>query len=363
MKIKALETYTRSELSVVKVITDDGREGFGQMSPFNADISTEVFHRQVAPHVLGKNPFNIKEIINDCLIKEYKYPGTYIRRALSGLDTSLWDLKGKVKEKSVCELLGGTNGYVDVYGSSMSREIKPEEEAKRLKKLQQKYGFKAFKIRIGKVCGFDEDQWPGRTEEIVPAVRKAIGEETKLYVDANSCYTPEKAIEIGKMLAQYNVVHFEEPCPYWKLDWTKQVTDELDVPVAGGEQDNSIEQWKRIVNDGVVDIVQPDICYIGGLSRAYQVAQMAQKEGLSCTPHSSNLSLITVFTLHFLKAIDNAGPFLEFSIEDDSWVGDLYTPHLEVEDGKVLIPEGPGWGVELNNKWLNKSNYRVSRHQ
>ena len=260
MKIVSLETFTRPEVSIVKVTTENGSKGYGQISTYNADISAEVFHRQVAPHALGKDPANIEKIISNCLEAEYKFPGTYMCRALSGLDTSLWDLKGKLAGKSVCELLGGTIGEVDVYGSSMRRDINPEDEAKRLKKLKNKFGFKAFKIRIGKICGHDEDQWPGRTEKIVPAVREAIGDDTMLYVDANSCYTPEKAIEVGQMLERYNVVHFEEPCPYWKIDWTRQVTDTLDIPVAAGEQDKTLEQGKRIINNQVLDIVQPDIC-------------------------------------------------------------------------------------------------------
>ena len=154
------------------------------------------------------------------------------------------------------------------------------------------------------------------------------------------------------MLEDNNVCHFEEPCPYWELEWTAKVTAAIKVPVAGGEQDNDLAQWRRMIRMRVVDIVQPDICYVGGLTRALRVAAMAAEAKLPCVPHSANLAMVTVFTLHMLGAIPNAGPHLEFSIEPANWTKDLYHPALKVHDGKVAIPDGPGWGVTVNPKWL-----------
>ena len=115
-------------------------------------------------------------------------------------------------------------------------EITPEAEAKRLSRLRDEHGYTAFKFRVGKECGHDEDEWPGRTDAIVPMVRKALGDKATLLVDANSSYTPKKAIEIGKFLEQHGVVHFEEPCPYWEYDWTKQVTDALSLDVTAANR-------------------------------------------------------------------------------------------------------------------------------
>jgi L-alanine-DL-glutamate epimerase-like enolase superfamily enzyme len=359
-KIKSIETFTRGSLSIVRVRTDSGQEGYGQIAPFNADISATVLHRMVAPQVLGKDPAGLDAISDRCVEANYKFPWSFVCRALAGVDTALWDLHGKTAGKSVCELLGGKPRPLPVYGSSMRRDIKPADEAARLTRLRDEWGYRAFKIRIGKVCGHDEDEWPGRTEELVPTVRKAIGDKCALHVDGNSCYTPDRAIEVGKLLAAHRVDHFEEPCPYWELEWTAQVAAALDVPVAGGEQDNDLAQWRRMMALHAVDIVQPDICYIGGLTRALRVADMAAKTNLPCVPHSANLSLVTIFTLHMLGAIRNAGPFLEYSIEPTSWTDGLFEPALKVVDGKVAIPSGPGWGVTLSKDWLAKAERRVS---
>ncbi len=361
MKITSLETYHNRTLSFVRLLTDEGAEGWGQMSPYNADITTTVFHRQVAPHVLGKDPDELEELLPMILKSEYKFPGSYVCRAMCGLDTAVWDLRGKLAGKSVCELLGGEPRPFPVYGSSMRRDITPEDEAERLAELKSTNGYSAFKVRVGKVNGHDQDEWEGRTEALLPAVRMAVGDDVSLLADGNSCYTPRRAIEVGHLMEEQGFVHFEEPCPYWELEWTAQVTAALDMPVAGGEQDYDLNQWRRIVGIHAVDIVQPDIGYIGGLSRSLEVARMAEEKGRICVPHSANLSLITVFTLHLMGAIPNAGPYVEYSIENPHWEKDLFTPALSVKNGKAQIPSAPGWGVSLNPDWLKKAEYQVSR--
>jgi len=243
----------------------------------------------------------------------------------------------------------------------MRRDITPKDEADRLVRLRDACGFRAFKIRIGKVCGHDQDQWPGRTEALVPTVRKAIGDDLALLVDANSCYTPPKAIQVGRILQDNNVCHFEEPCPYWDLESTARVTAAINVPVAGGEQDNDLAQWRRMIKMNAVDIVQPDICYVGGLTRALRVAKMAEKAKKLCVPHSANLAMVTVFTLHMLAAIPNAGPYIEFAIEPWPWQNGIYSPKLKVKDGLLTIPQGPGWGVTINKKWLQKAKRQISK--
>jgi len=360
-KIKSVETFTHGNVSISRIVTDDGAEGYGQLSTFDADISAIIMHRKIAQHAIGKDPADIDAIVDRCIEANYKFPWSFVCRALSGLDTAIWDLLGKREKKSVCELLGGRPRPIPAYGSSMRRDIKPADEAKRLTQLRDSKGFGAFKVRIGKVCGHNQDEWPGRTESLIPTVRRAIGEDVSLLVDANSCYTPDKAIEVGKILEDNNVCHFEEPCPYWELEWTAKVTAAIKVPVAGGEQDNDLAQWRRMIRMQAVDIVQPDVCYVGGLTRALRVAAMADGAKLPCVPHSANLAMVTIFTLHMLGAIPNAGPHLEFSIEPTEWTKDLYKPELKVQDGKVAIPDGPGWGVTINPKWLQAAEYKISQ--
>ncbi|MEL6207934.1 MAG: enolase C-terminal domain-like protein, partial [Pseudomonadota bacterium] len=181
---------------------------------------------------------------------------------------------------------------------------------------------------------------------------------------ANSCYSPDRAIEVGHLLQDHGFSHFEEPCPYWELEQTKQVTEALDIDVTGGEQDCDLPTWRRMIDMRAVDIVQPDILYLGGICRTLRVCRMAEAAGLPVTPHCANLSLVTLFTMHLLRAIPNRGKYLEFAIEgpdyypwqDGLFVEDLYA----IEDGQARVTDRPGWGIEISPEWLARSQYRCS---
>ncbi len=364
MKIRSIETFTNDFVCFVRVTSDSGAQGWGQTAPYYADITAQVVHRQVAPYALGEDAFDIAGLMDIIPDREHKFPGSYLRRAMGGLDTALHDLRGKLEGRPVCALLGGTPGPVRAYGSSMKRDITPADEADRLKRLQDAFGFKAFKFRIGAECGRDQDEWPGRTEEIVPTMRKAFADDTALLVDANSCYSPAKAIEVGRFLIDNGISHYEEPCPYWHYDQTKQVTDALDIDVTGGEQDCSLVDWQRMIDQRVVDIIQPDVCYLGGMVRTLQVARMAEAAGIPCTPHAANLSMVTLFTMHLLRVIPNAGKYLEFAIEQEDyypWQSGLFVDSpFTIVDGHARVTDAPGWGVEIDPDWLARSTYAIS---
>jgi len=364
MDIASIETFTNEFVCFVRVRTADGREGWGQTAPYNADITARVLHRQVAPFALGRSALDPDYLVDVIPEREHKFPGSYIRRAIGGVETALWDLRGKAEGKPVCALIGGTPGRLRAYASSMKRDITPADEADRLKRLRDRYGFDAFKFRVGAECGHDIDEWPGRTEAIVPTMRRELGDAVALLVDGNSGFSPERAIEVGRMLQDNGVTHFEEPCPYWEPEQTKRVTDALDIDVAGGEQDCMPGEWRRMIAGRVVDIIQPDVCYIGGLTSTLRVARLGAEAGLPCTPHSANLSMVTIFTMHLLRAIPNAGKYLEFSIEGPDyypWQEGLFveSPYA-VEGGHVTVTDRPGWGVEVHPEWLAKASYQIS---
>jgi L-alanine-DL-glutamate epimerase-like enolase superfamily enzyme len=367
MKIRSIETFASQFVCFVRVTAEDGSQGWGQVAPYNADITARVVHRQVAPYALGQDAFDIERLVTLIPEREHKFPGSYISRAMGGLDTALFDLRGRIEQKPVCALIGGTPGRVRAYASSMKRDITARNEVDRMKDLQDRYGFTAMKFRIGSECGHDADEWPGRTEEIVQLMSSEFGKDTDLLVDANSCYSPGKAIEVGRFLEDNGICHYEEPCPYWHYDQTKQVTEALAIDVTGGEQDCSLVDWQRMVDDRVVDIIQPDVCYLGGMVRTMQVAAMAHRAGIPCTPHSANLSMVTIFTMHLLRAIPNAGKYLEFSIEKEDyypWQEGLFSNSpYEIADGHASVTDAPGWGVEISQAWLEQSEYQISELQ
>lgn len=362
-RLTSIETFTTEDVGFVRVTMEDGAEGWGQVSTYHSDITCTVLHRQVAPWMLGRDVSDLDDVLDLVTEREHKFPGSYLRRALGGVDTAIWDMRGKRAGLPVAALLGGGAGPIRAYASSMKRDITPADEAERLKRLSGEHGFTAFKVRAGAEVGRGADEWPGRTEEIIPTIRTALP-DADLLIDANSCYAPAEAIEVGRMLEANGYGHFEEPCPYWEMEQTKTVTDALSIDVTGGEQDCDLPTWRRMIDMRAVDIVQPDILYLGGICRTLRVCGMAGAAGLPVTPHCANLSLVTLFTMHLLRAIPNAGKYLEFSIEGADyypWQQDLFvdSPYV-ITNGEARVTERPGWGVEISPDWLARAAYRIS---
>ena len=364
MKITRLETFGNAFVAFTRVTTETGATGWGQLSTYNADITAQIFHRQVARHALGTDVADMEDTLQRISEREHKFPGSYLRRAQTGFDTAVWDLRGKLAGKPVVELLGGAPGPLRAYASSMKRDITPQDEAARLVKLRDSHGFTAFKWRVGAECGRGQDEWPGRTEEVIPFVTKALGDGVDKLVDANSCYAPARAIAVGHLLQDNGIGHFEEPCPYWEYDQTAQTRAALDLDVAGGEQDCELSAWQLMIEHRSVDILQPDVMYMGGITRTLQVCEMGRKAGLAVTPHAANLSLVTMCTMHLLKAIPNPGKYLEFSIEGPEyypWQDGLFlNDPYRIVDGHATVTDAPGWGVEINPAFLDKASYQVS---
>jgi L-alanine-DL-glutamate epimerase-like enolase superfamily enzyme len=208
-----VESWTQGSYGIVRVTTQDGREGWGQLSSSEPDLTAAVLHRQVARHVLRSDPAQIDALVDRVIDANMRFPWSYVCRALAGVDTAIWDLYGRIKGQPVCALLGGKTDPFPVYGSSMRRDISPEDEAARLVKLRDEHGYQAFKVRLGTPTGHDRDAAPGRTEQLISAVRQAVGGDVRLLADGNSCDTPPRAIEVGRRLEDHGYYWFEEPCP------------------------------------------------------------------------------------------------------------------------------------------------------
>ncbi len=158
MKIAKLETFAKQAVGFVRVTADTGDQGWGQVSTYHADITCQVFHRQVAPYALGTDAIDFDDTLDIITEREHKFPGSYLRRAMAGLDTALWDMRGKVEGKPVVSLLGSDPRPIRAYASSMKRDITPEDEAGRLCGLRDEFGFNAFKWRVGAEVGRDQDE-------------------------------------------------------------------------------------------------------------------------------------------------------------------------------------------------------------
>lgn len=360
MKIERIESWATDQIGFVRITDSDGGEGWGQLSPFGALVSAQYLHDIQAKLVLGRIADDVDDISAHCVRQQYKFHGTFMMRSLSGIDSALWDLKGKRAGKPVCELLGGKPDPIPVYASSMDRRSPIEEVVAAFRKCQEENGARAFKFKIMNFVGRDVDTAPGRAEAFIRAMGEAFPGAT-LIADANGGYSPDKAIEASRLMADCGIDYLEEPCPCWEIEETARVNSEGAVPVVGGEQDYDDLHWETLFAKKAVVLAQPDLCYMGGLSRTLPLARQAHEHGIGIMPHASNPSLVTLFAMHLMAVIPNPGPYLEFGFGRHQRLREMYEPFLEMKDGHVAFPPGPGWGITINPDWLVKAQYRESR--
>jgi len=347
MKIKEVETFLLDPTLLVKVTTDDGLSGWGECSPMNSRVIEAHIRHSLGPLLKGKDPFDIEAIVEEMFLRTYKIAGQSQAIAASGIEIALWDIMGKALDVPVYRLLGGAyRRKIRMYASSMRRDTSPKEEADRLAVLVEDKGFTAVKVRVGGRFSFDSDASPGRSEAVVRTVRERLGEDVEIMVDANSSFTAPRAIQLGRRLEKYDIFHFEEPCPFKDLESTAKVAAALDIPVAGGEQEWDVYQFRRMMEMGAVDIVQPDLIKAGGFLICKKVAAMAEASGLVLTPHQTQ-PLGTVANLHLAASTPSCRYAQEYNIEPHPWASRLFVEPLEVVEGHMEVPDGPGLGVQL----------------
>jgi L-alanine-DL-glutamate epimerase-like enolase superfamily enzyme len=167
-------------------------------------------------------------------------------------------------------------------------------------------------------------------------------------------------VRVGRLLEEHGYLHFEEPVPFWELDNVGRVATALDIPVAAGEQEYSLENLRRMVQEPLVDVVQPDVGYVGGISRARRVAELAELAGVPCVPHSSGRSLTAIFTAHLVTAMPACTHFHEWTIEDVSSMR-VYEPFPVASNGSITLSDAPGWGVEISPALLREWKHEVSK--
>jgi L-alanine-DL-glutamate epimerase-like enolase superfamily enzyme len=302
---------------------------------------------------VGKDARDLETLIDGVYVRNYKLAGQPFWLPVSAVEQSLFDLLGRVAKKPFAELMGGIQRReIPVYLSGSGRELKAEEEVDIYVRGVEATGAKSVKFKIGGRMSRNADTYPGRTETLMKLARKRLGDRILIYADANGSYDSAKAIEVGKMLQDLNCGFFEEPCPWEEISETKRVADALDIKIAAGEQDASLWRFQWMLDTGVMQIVQPDLNYNGGFIRACRVARMARKHGLTIVPHNTQTGAAGTKILQFAASVPNAGEYMEYPWRSPSKPASWYSPNLEIKEGKIKVPSGPGLGIEFDPAYL-----------
>jgi L-alanine-DL-glutamate epimerase-like enolase superfamily enzyme len=347
--ITAIEAYEVHQHYLVRVRTADGAEGVVTTND-RLQYLWPILEYFIIPYFLGKDarelPFLVENVYT--FRSAYKLAGIAFWNPVAYVELATFDLLGKIAGKSLGNLIGHVlHKEIPVYLSSLRRDTTPEEEVGWLADRLVETGAKAVKLKVGGRMSHNADASPDRTAKLIPLARKVFGDDVMICVDANGSYDAEHAIHLGEFLAHYGIAFLEEPCPWQEYIETKRVADALDLPVAGGEQDSSLPQFNWMLSNRVVDIVQPDILYNGGMIRNLQVTRWAAQRDIPVMPHSPKVGAEASAVLHFASVVPNSGPYQEYrgeTISPETW----YTPDFHIQNGAVAVPTGPGLGVEYD---------------
>jgi L-alanine-DL-glutamate epimerase-like enolase superfamily enzyme len=357
VKVASIELLRTGRTFLVRTRSADGAESVTVPNPDKMAQVYPFFLKDVAPVFVGQDARDLEKLLWDAYrhASNYKMQGIALWVCVAAVEMALLDLLGRVAERPVADFFGAAKQRdIPVYFASGNRGNKPEAEVEYLQKLVADSGVKAMKFRLGGRMNRNEDSLPGRTEALIPLVRKTFGKDFTLYADANSSYDVAHAVPIGKLMEEHGYAFYEEPCEFDDLWATKEVADALKIRVAGGEQEFSLHRWKWVIANRGVDIVQPDLHYGGGFIRATQVARMAAAAGLSVVPHMSGGGLGYLDVIHFASFTPNVGPHMEFK-GNASLPVSCATSSLKCEKGKVRCPTGVGFGVTVDPGFVKKA--------
>ena len=356
MKIADVECLVLDrQFPFVRVYTDEGLVGIGECFRRQPSVTKTLVDDLLEPVLLGKDPLDTevrwREMAHAASGMEM---GGAVWCAIAGLDIALWDLKGKALGLPVYRLLGGkVRDRVRMYASSMRRDLSPLEEARRAVSFAEA-GYTAYKLHSAVPGAIDDPA--DHTIETVREVRAAVGDGFEILVDVNGAYSTHHAIEIGEALQDLGVFHFEEPRPHYDLEGLATIADALRIPIASGEMIYTHWEFRDLILRGRVDILQPDIVKAPGFTEFQRIAALASAFGKPITVHNTQPTISTVAHLHFCASHPNVAYAQEYNIEPtsirDEWPI-LKTP-LEVKDGHLEVPDGPGLGVELDEQVVKR---------
>ncbi len=333
----------------VHVSTDEGIDGFAPGGRgASVDSIRAVIEKGLKEALINEDPFDIEYLWNRMfwLVRGYGRKGVAFC-AISAVDIALWDLKAKALGLPLYKLLGPYTNSVPIYGSGGWTNLSEKELVEEQLSYVER-GIPRIKMKVGKDFGNAEEEDIRR----LAVVRKAVGDDVEIYIDANNGYYAKQAIRMAQQFEEYDVKWFEEPVLADDIDGLAMVSKSINIPVATGEHEYTKFGFKELISRGGADIVQPDVGRIGGVTEWMKVAHLAHSYNLPVAPHAAQL-----VHLHLACATPNLKVVEYLGILE---VGDkfFYTDFPEPENGMWSpYPDRPGLGLELNTEVVKK--YKV----
>lgn len=360
--------YAKRTAHIVEVVTDDGIKGYGEAFGGGgvAFGNKAIVEKTIGPMILGMDPLDCEVIWHKVynLLRDHGQKGMPLQ-ALSGIDMALWDIAGKYYGQPVYKLLGGAfRERIEVYGYGMMLQRVPDlkERFARESAAIAAKGFTATKMKIG--LGPKEDL------ALVETVRRSIGDDIKLMVDANHAYTAREAIPLGRELEKLGVYWFEEPVAPEDRQGYRDLCQALDMNIAGGEAEFTRWGFRDLIEGRCVDVLQPEVCGLGGITEYRKVLALAHTHFVPVVNHVWGSAVAVAANLHLLAALPDlpggahpVQPLLEYDTTPNRFREELLAEPLDVlgrvsrEGGTIGLPKGPGFGFDID--WDFVRHFRV----
>ena len=363
--------YKHRTAHLVEIETDEGITGWGEcFGPGNIALANKyIVEKVIQPLIIGEDPINKEYIWHKVynLLRDSGQKGMPIQ-ALSGIDIALWDILAKKAKLPLYQLLGGkTNSKIPVYGYGMMLQKKSVEELCELFKKEanqiKEKNFKAMKMKVG--LGPKEDL------KLVSAVREVIGNDFKLMVDANHAYNKNDALYVGRGLDEMEIYWFEEPVAPEDYDGYKELKERLKTNIAGGEAEFTKYGWNQLIKNNCIDIAQPEVCGLGGITEYLKVSALAQSNFIPIVNHVWGSALSVAVNLHLLTSLPDmpGGLFptksmLEFdTTEKNIFITDLAEEKFSIldqvkdKDGFASPLENIGIGINPKKEFIKEYEY------
>lgn len=344
VKITRLETFlVKPRWIFLKIHTDVGVVGLGEPLLEGRALTIQTAIKEIEPYLIGKDPRNIVHHWQAIYRHAFYRGGPILTSALSGIDHALWDIKGKLLNVPVYELLGGpTRDRVRVYGRASNAEQMKQQKA---------LGFTVIKTGVAKKTHANIVENPRFVKYAIDnfaSLRDAGGDDMDIAIDFHGSISPQTAKILIKELEPYQPMFVEEPCQCQNVEIMADIARGTHIPIATGERIFTKWGFREILEKGAASIVQPDLCHAGGITEGRIIAGMAEAYYAPIAPHNPMGPISLAVGLQLAASVPN------FLVQEQVSLGEGYlkNPFKLQKDGTVMVPKGPGLGVELDEELM-----------
>jgi len=360
VKITKLETFlVKPRWIFLKIHTDTGIYGLGEPLLEGRALTIQTAIKEVEPYLIGKDPRQVVHHWQAIYRHAFYRGGPILTSALSGIDHALWDIKGKLLNVPVYELLGGpTRDRVRIYGRASNAEDMKKRKAE---------GYTVIKTGVAHKNPaniVENPQFIKYAVDNFASLREAGGPDMDIAIDFHGNISPQTAKVLIKQLEPFQPMFVEEPCQAQNVDVMADIARGTHLPIAAGERIFTKWGFRELLEKRAVSIVQPDLCHAGGITEGRIIAGMAEAYYVPIAPHNPMGPISLAVGLNLAASVPN------FLVQEQVTLGEGYlkNPFKLQKDGTVMIPKGPGLGVELDealmkdkigHDWKNPESYNA----